>query len=130
MDSRCPRQLTDYPESPCYLAVLRLKKLRSAEHELSEEEESKLMGCPWAINSQCANYCFFAYCAKIADGNLSDVEIASMLNISQEAVRKAERDGLSKMRQANFIIEVKETYGDEKIVDEAIDESLAEVARP
>lgn len=129
MDKRCPRQLTTHPESPCYLAVLRLKQLRAAGAELSEADEMKLSGCPWATNSQTANYCFFMYCDKIADGKLSDVEIASMLNISTDTVRKTEREALSKMRQTDIVKEVKEIYNGEKIIVDAIDDSISEIAK-
>lgn len=129
MDKRCIRSLKDYPDSPCYLAVMRLKQLRAADHDLTEAEEAKLSGCPWALNSQCANYCFFSYCAKIADGNLSDIEIASMLNMSTEAVRKTEKEGLNKLRNSPEVKEIKAIYRDEKIIDDAMDESIHEVSR-
>lgn len=124
MDQRCPRNLKHLPEEWCYFAVLRLKAVRSAGRELTEDEESKLAGCPWALSCQSANYCFFKYINTIADGSISDIEIASMLNISVDAVRKLERSALNKMRKTDLVREIKEVYGDEKIIPDAIDSSL------
>jgi len=100
MDQRCPRHLEDYPDSWCYSAVMRLKSIRNADHELSEEEESKLPGCPWSINCGVANYCFFYYVQVIIpERQLTDIEIAGLLNISVDSVRKIERSALSKLRK-------------------------------
>ena len=41
MDCRCPRKLKQLPRAWCPLAVLKLKALRNAERELTEEEENK-----------------------------------------------------------------------------------------
>lgn len=99
MDTRCPRQLEDMPDTWCELAVLRLKAIRNAGRELTEEEESKLPGCPWAIDHQLANYCFFKYILEYTgDKTPSDMEIASLLNVSTETVKKIEKTALDKMR--------------------------------
>jgi hypothetical protein len=101
MDGRCPRKLASHPEQWCPLAVLRLKALRNAGRELTEEEESLLPGCPWAVNHQVSNYCFFKYISEYAeDKPPSELEIASILNLSVETVKKIEKAGISKMREA------------------------------
>jgi hypothetical protein len=46
MDERCPRRLEEMPDSWCPLAVMRLKAIRNAGRELSEEEEALLPGVP------------------------------------------------------------------------------------
>ena len=56
MDKRCPRHLEVFPDSWCPQAVMRLKAIRNASKELTEQEEAKMVGCPWAINNQCSNY--------------------------------------------------------------------------
>jgi hypothetical protein len=45
MDKRCPRALKSMPSEWCPLAVMRLRAIRTAGRELSEEEESRLPGC-------------------------------------------------------------------------------------
>jgi excisionase family DNA binding protein len=67
------------------MAVLRLKALRTAGRELTEEEENKLPGCQWAVNHQMANYCFFNYAAQFLDEeNLpSDTEVAEAKRVLQ-----------------------------------------------
>jgi hypothetical protein len=99
MDKRCPRLLGDMPENWCPLAVLRLKAIRNAGRELTEEEESLLPGCPWAVDHQLAHYCFFKYLSEFtSDKQVSDIELAALLNVSVETIKKIEKTALSKMR--------------------------------
>lgn len=104
MDGRCPRKLGTHPDSWCPLAVLRLKNIRNASKELTEEEESKLPGCPWAINHQLANYCFFKYMNEFGeDAPPTDSDIAHMLNVSVDTVKKTQKNAIEKMRSSkNF----------------------------
>jgi DNA-directed RNA polymerase sigma subunit (sigma70/sigma32) len=81
------------------MAVNRLRAIRTAGRELTEEEENALPGCPWAVNSQTANYCFFKYIQEFAGDTMpSDVEVASLNCLSIETVKKIERDALNKIR--------------------------------
>lgn len=100
MDNRCPRQLEEVPDTWCPLAVLRLKAVRNAGKELTEEEEALLPGCPWSVDHQLANYCFFKYILEYTgDKAPSDMEIASLLNVSTDTVKKIEKTALGKMRE-------------------------------
>lgn len=100
MDNRCPRQLEEVPDTWCPLAVLRLKAIRNAGKELTEEEEAKLPGCPWSVDHQLANYCFFKYILEYTgDKAPSDMEIASLLNVSTDTVKKIEKTALGRMRE-------------------------------
>lgn len=100
MDRRCPMKMEHHPDNFCPLAVMRLKALRNAGRELTEEEESLLPGCPWAVNHQMSNYCFFKYMAEYgADKQTSEIEVAAMNNISVETVKKIEKTGINKIRQ-------------------------------
>lgn len=108
MDPRCPRALKNHPGEWCPLAVMRLKAIRNAGRELTEEEESKLPGCPWSINHQLANYCFFKYMAEYGDGAApSDNEIAALNCISIETVKKVEKTAITKMKQVKEFKEIK-----------------------
>lgn len=119
MDLRCPRKLKEYPDSWCPLAVLRLKMLRNAGRELSEEEESKLPGCPFAISHQLANYCFFKYLRDyLPENNLSDSEIAHALNLSVETVRKIQAQAIEKMRNSSVFKEIIDVYHGDRIIDD------------
>ncbi len=122
MDERCPRQLKSHPGSWCPLAVLRLKAIRNAGRELTEEEEAKLPGCPWAVNHQLANYCFFQYIREYGDGApSSDIEIASLLYLSTDTVKKVEKISLAKMREDVEFKEIKEGLDKgESILDEKV----------
>jgi hypothetical protein len=106
MDSRCPRKLAELPCEFCPLAVLRLKALRNSPVELSEEEEAKLPGCPWAINHQMSNYCFFAYIKDYLDVPPSDKEIAHMNNISVNTVKEIESRALEKIKDMDIIKDI------------------------
>lgn len=120
MDKRCPRQLENMPDSWCALAVLRLKAIRNAGRELTEEEESKLPGCQWSVDHQLAGYCFFKYLATYtSDKQLSDIEIAALLNVSVETVKKIEKTALSKMKNSEELSGVKDSgpVVEEKDVD-------------
>lgn len=127
MDERCPRQLKKEPGSWCPLAVLRLKAIRNAGRELTEEEEAKLPGCPWALNHQLANYCFFQYIKEYGDGSpSSDIEIASLLYLSTETVKKVEKTSLVKMRDGAEFKEIKESMdkGESILVERVTDDDL------
>ena len=113
MDPRCPRKLETHPESWCPLAVMRLKAVRNAGRELTEEEESKLPGCPWAVNHQLSSYCFFKYMNDFAEKGLpSEAEIAHMLNISQDTVKKTQKGAIDKIRSEHSFAEIIESHKD------------------
>ena len=112
MDARCPRHLESFPDSWCPQAVMRLKAIRNASKELTEQEEAKMVGCPWAINNQCSNYCFFQYVeSDLPERTLSDIEVAGLLNISVDTVRKVEKVALDKIRQDEAIQEYGSDFG-------------------
>lgn len=118
MDARCPRRLEDMLDNWCPLAVLRLKAIRNAGRELSEEEEALLPGCPWAIDHQLAHYCFFQYLTEYtSEKSVSDIELAALLNVSVETVKKIEKSALVKMREHKSFAGLK-TNG-EAVVDES-----------
>jgi len=119
MDKRCPRKLKDYPEEWCSLAVLRLKALRNAGRELTEEEEHNCPGCQWAIAHQLSSYCFFKYAKDYLDGQaISDVEIAYLNSISIETVKKIEKIALDKFKNSDMIKGFRDNYSDEEILGE------------
>lgn len=103
MDSRCPRKLDELPCEFCPLAVLRLKALRNSKEELTEEEENLLPGCPWAVNHQMSNYCFFNYLKDYLNDAPSDKEIAHMNNVSVETVKKVEKEAIAKVKELDII---------------------------
>ena len=99
MDGRCPRKMENMPDSWCPLAVLRLKAIRNASKELSEEEESLLPGCQFAIDHQLAHYCFFKYLTEYtSEKSISDIELAALLNVSVDTIKKIEKTALMKMK--------------------------------
>lgn len=119
MDSRCPRALECHPTEWCPLAVMRLRSIRTAGRELTEEEESTLPGCPWAVNHQLANYCFFKYIKDFAgDKPPSDVEVASLNCISVEAVKKIEKTALAKIRETEEFKSLKDSMDGESVVSD------------
>jgi hypothetical protein len=118
MDKRCPRQLEDMPDQWCGLAVLRLKAIRNAGRELTEEEEALLPGCPWAVDHQLAHYCFFEYLTKFtSEKSISDIELAALLNVSIETVKKIEKGALVKMREHSTFSDLKK--GGEQVVPDS-----------
>jgi hypothetical protein len=119
MDSRCPRALETFPGTFCPLAVMRLRAIRTAGRELTEEEEAKLPGCPWAVSHQLANYCFFKYIKEFTgDKSPSDMEVASLNCMSVEAVKKTEKVALGKIRDTEQFRDLKESLNGESIVTE------------
>lgn len=111
MDSRCPRKLDELPCEYCPLAVLRLKALRNSEKELTEEEEALLPGCPWAVNHQMSNYCFFSYAANYLSTTPSDKEIAHMNNISVETVKDTVKKSIEKVKEFELIKDLGDENG-------------------
>ena len=122
MDKRCPRRLDEFPESYCPLAVLRLKALRNAGKELTEEEESRLQGCPYSVAHQLSSYCFFKYIEQYYPAQpLADIEIAHYNSVSVDTVKKMSASAINKMREFDDFVDISKIYGDEKIVDDAKD---------
>lgn len=117
MDERCPRRLEEMPDNWCPLAVLRLKAIRNAGRELSEEEEALLPGCPWAIDHQLAHYCFFEYLTTYTtEKSVSDIELAALLNVSVDTIKKIEKTALTKMREHKSFSDLK-SNGEAVIAD-------------
>jgi len=123
MDPRCPRKLTELPCSFCSLAVQRLKALRHASKELTEEEESKLPGCSYAVNHQLANYCFFKLVDKYIpnDRGFSDMEVAHFLNVSIDTVKKVEKKAVQRMRDSTTFKEIIDIHGGDQIMEDTTD---------
>lgn len=112
MDKRCPRRLEEMPDSWCPLAVMRLKAIRNAGRELTEDEEALLPGCPWAVDHQLAHYCFFEYLTKFtSDKSVSDIELAALLNVSVDTIKKIEKQALVKMREDKSFKDLKTDDG-------------------
>ena len=130
MDSRCPRTLETFPETFCPLAVMRLRAIRTAGRELSEEEEAKLPGCPWSVNHQMSNYCFFDYIKNFSgDKPPSDVEIASLNCMSVDAVKRTEKTALNKIRETEQFKDLKESLDGESIVTEHLSDEDYKIYR-
>ena len=110
MDKRCPLKLEEFPDKFCTLAVLRLKALRNAGRELTEEEEALLPGCKYAVNNQTANYCMFKLTTQLPERPLTDVEIAHMCVVSTDTVKKVEKEALLKIRSSKQVEEVSAAY--------------------
>lgn len=120
MDGRCPRKLETHPDSWCPLAVLRLKAVRNAGRELTEEEEAKLPGCPWAVNHQLANYCFFKYMNDFgSDTPPSEAEIAHYLNLSLDTVKKTQKDAIQKVREEKSFADIIDSHKGEAVIGES-----------
>jgi hypothetical protein len=114
---KCPRKLEKLPESWCPLAVMRLKYMKTIQGEISEDQETKIPGCPFYIANQLSNYCFFIYEAKNLDHPMSDLEIANLLGISVDAVKRAGHSGLEKIKNNSSITELKEALKGESCLD-------------
>lgn len=131
MDPRCPRKLKNHPKRWCPLAVMRLKALRNSDKELTEEEENNLPGCPWAVNHQLANYCFFKYAAEYLNSESppSDSEIAHFNNISQETVKKTVKQAIKKGQNLNSIKELMDSSNGDNILSDDDPESSYSVIK-
>jgi hypothetical protein len=103
--------------------VQRLKALRHAGRELTEEEEAHLPGCPYAVNHQLANYCFFKLVESfIPDGRgFSDMEVAHFLNVSMDTVRKVEKKAIQRMRDSTVFKEIIDMHGGDQIMEDSGD---------
>jgi hypothetical protein len=128
MDKRCPRKLNTPPKEFCPMAVARLKwraqwqpkKIKGKwQTEPSEEEENNAPGCPWAVNSHDASFCFFKAYSEDRE-KLTDSQIAHMLGVSEPTVKKTADRAIQKAAQDPVLKEVKEYYGSESVVQERL----------
>lgn len=107
MDPRCLRNLKSFPKKWCPLAVIRLKALRNCIDSEEKVNEEDLPGCPYAIASQTACFCFWKYMKYCSSPNMSDAEIANLLLIPIEEVKKIEKRAISKLKRTDFYKECK-----------------------
>jgi hypothetical protein len=116
MDPRCPLGLEEYPESWCKLAVLRLKSIKNSNiKELTEADEAKMPGCPWAVFDQYSHYCFFQYIKEKQDSPASESELLAMLGISSQQIKLAEQRAVAKYKQSSLYNDIEYTHeGDAK----------------
>jgi hypothetical protein len=93
--------------------VTRLKAIRAARAEgkvLTQEEEAKLPGCPWAIKSQMSGYCWYIYEAiAMPEHPTLDADIAAILDIPVEQVKSAAEAGSSKIVLNPDTADIRET---------------------
>lgn len=119
--NRCPRKLKELPETWCPLAVKRLKWLRSLGREPTQEEEETAIGCSWATQDQMSCYCWFVYEAKfLSESPKTDAEIAALLNLSVETVKKTAEGALQKLQSASFVVEIKRDSDGERVIEERL----------
>lgn len=87
-DGRCPRKLTEYPDTPCQMAL---------EAIYATPVDSR--GCPWYILDDGCNHCFFAYMDKNpVEHTLKEVQAKLVLPMA--TVDLAEKSALDKIRES------------------------------
>ena len=130
--NKCPLKLEGLPKSwesggqrlhYCPLAVTRLKSIKAARasgSELTEKEEAKLPGCPYAVKSQMSGYCFFIQEARLPDVPMLDAEISALLDIPVDQVRLAAETALKKIQSDSIIMEIKESLDSGSILQERL----------
>lgn len=118
MDPRCPLSLDDYPTTWCKLAVLRLKGIQNSNGNLTEAQEEKLPGCPWAIFDLYSHYCFFQYMRDKQEQPSSEAEVSSLLGIPQPLVHEAYQSAFEKYKESDLYTDIEYSYGSDSISDE------------
>jgi hypothetical protein len=118
--ARCPRQLKALPDTWCPLAVLRLKTIKALGREPTEDEEARMPGCPWAIAHQLSGYCWFKYEAHFMyDSPSSDLDIAALLQISVDTVKKTSEKSIAKLQDKTSVAELKSLFNDESVIEDS-----------
>ncbi len=119
--TRCPRRLKELPDQWCPLAVMRLKWTRSLGREPTQEEEETANGCPWATQDQMSCSCWFVYEAKfLSESPKTDAEIAALLNLSVETVKKTADSAMEKLQSASFVVEIKKMHNGESVMEDRL----------
>ncbi len=66
-------------------------------------------------------YCWFVYEAKfLSESPKNDAEIAALLNLSVDTVKKTAEGALQKLQSASFVVEIKKELNGEKVIDERL----------
>lgn len=98
MDKRCPRKLDKFPDSPCSLAVQRLKLLAASGKNMPYLKEKSMEGCPYYILDKDSHYCFFKYMYDNESKEHSVIDICMLLNITQSAVYQSLKRAINKLK--------------------------------
>ncbi len=102
----------------CPLAVLRLKALRNAGRELTENEEGLLPGCPFSVAHQLSCYCFFKYMSEYYPNQpLTEIEIAHYNTVSVDTVKKTSLHAISELHALKDFTEISDIYDNDVILD-------------
>jgi len=119
--SRCPRKLKSLPDHWCPLAVKRLKWMRSLGREPTIEEEETATPCAWAIQDQMSCYCWFVYEAKfLSESPRNDAEIAALLNLSVDTVKKTAETAIETLQSAKFVVEIKKELNGCQVIEDRL----------
>lgn len=99
----CLRGLATPPSTPCVLGRQR------AESELHQKDKNaKHIGCPWFVNSEEYNYCFWKMADAMDGAPISDKEIAKLNCISVNEINEVISSAMAKLKTNSDSPEVQE----------------------
>jgi hypothetical protein len=88
----CIRGLKIPPPTPCALGRQR------AESELHNKNKESHSGCPWFVNSEEHNYCFWSLAQEMDGQQLPDKEIAKLNCLETSEVERVVQTALKKLQ--------------------------------
>ena len=98
LDSRCPRQLSHFPEKPCELALNAIY------------EQPNVPKCDWHVLDSYSNYCFFVYSKLFLNGSHTLEEISELLVSTLSLTNLYFRNSLRKVRKKFISRGIRENF--------------------
>lgn len=102
----CPRKLQFFPDSGCPLGRISAAETKDTEN-----------GCPWSVNSEQDNFCFWTWVRRLSDKDgfmepLLQHEMATLLNSSGAKLHVSYKEALENMKTLPEYEDLKSLFGD------------------
>jgi len=117
----CPRKLEKLPDAICPFGLQRARWTRDNAGYLPFQEKIA-SGCTWGILTEDKHsYCFFKLMALTDGQAFSEQEMALLLGLSKEQIKKIQETAIKKLIKEPLIIELKALHKEGGLFDDVPD---------
>lgn len=106
----CPLKLKRFPEEICELGLQRARWTKDHTGYLAFEEK-QAPGCVWGIPTEDKHsYCFFKFMADSEGKQFDENEIANLLGLSKDQIKKIIETATIKLKNTEIVKELKDLH--------------------